>query len=73
MDIPGSGAAGGLGGGLMLQMLLLFRIDKVLNIMDIDIHLKDRPSDYQGRKSMDSLYWEGACWSSKRAKKYDIQ
>ncbi len=42
MDIPGSGAAGGLGGGLIAfcDATIYSGIDKVLDIMDIDIHLK---------------------------------
>ncbi len=76
MDIPGSGAAGGLGGGLIAfcDATIYSGIDKVLDIMDIDIHLKDTDLVITGEGKIDgqSVFGKVPVGVAKRAKKYDI-
>lgn len=76
LNIPGSGAAGGLGGGLVAfcNASIKSGIDKILDIMNIDQHLKDADLVITGEGQIDkqSIYGKVPIGVAKRAKKYGV-
>lgn len=76
INIPGAGAAGGLGAGLIAfcNATLHSGIDKVLDIADIDKHLKDTDLVITGEGQIDgqSIFGKVPVGVASRAKKYDI-
>lgn len=76
INMPGAGAAGGLGGGLIAfcNATLYSGIDKVLDITKIDRHLSDADLVITGEGKIDgqSIFGKVPVGVAKRAKKYDI-
>ncbi len=74
--IPGSGAAGGTGGGLraLLGAELVSGIDLVLDAIDFNTHLKDADMVLVGEGRMDaqSIYHKGPVGVAKRAQALGI-
>lgn len=75
-NVPGSGAAGGLGGGLIAfcNARIDSGIDMVLDIINIDKHLIDTDLVITGEGKIDgqSAYGKAPIGVAKRAKKYNI-
>ncbi len=76
IDIPGAGAAGGLGGGLIAfcDADIYSGIDKILDITNIDKHLEDTDLVITGEGKIDgqSIFGKVPVGVAKRAKKYNI-
>lgn len=76
MNISGSGAAGGLGGGLIgfCNAIIYSGIDKVLDIIGIDRYLKDVDLVITGEGKIDgqSIFGKVPIGVAKRAKNYGI-
>lgn len=76
INIPGSGAAGGLGAGLIVfcNAQLHPGIEKVLDITDIDGHLVDADLVITGEGRIDSqsIYGKVPVGVARRAQKYDV-
>lgn len=76
MDIPGAGAAGGLGAGLMAfcNAKLSSGIEKVLEITKIDDYLKDADLAITGEGRIDrqSIYGKVPIGVAKRAQEYNV-
>lgn len=76
INMPGAGAAGGLGGGLIAfcNATIYSGIDKVLDITKIDRHLWDADLVITGEGKIDgqSIFGKVPVGVAKRAKKYDI-
>lgn len=76
INIPGSGAAGGLGAGLIAfcNGTIEPGIDKILDIIKFDDYLKDADLVITGEGRIDnqSKYGKGPIGVAKRAKKYNI-
>lgn len=75
-DIPGAGAAGGLGAGLIAfcNSPIEPGIEKVLDIVNIDLHLSkaDLVITGEGRIDEQSKYGKVPVGVGKRAQKYDV-
>lgn len=75
-NIPGAGAAGGLGAGLLAfcDASIFSGIDKVLDIIEIDKHLIDADMVITGEGRIDgqSIFGKVPVGVAKRAKKYNI-
>jgi glycerate kinase len=76
MNIPGTGAAGGLGAGMLAfcNASIEQGIEKILDITNIDSHLKDADLVITGEGRIDeqSKYGKVPVGVAKRAKKYNI-
>ncbi|SET16828.1 glycerate kinase [Natronincola peptidivorans] len=76
LDIPGAGAAGGLGAGLMAfcNASLCSGIEKILDLTNIEGHLADADLVITGEGQIDSqtVYGKVPVGVAKRAVKYDI-
>lgn len=76
MNLPGAGAAGGLGAGLMAFCSgeLYSGIEKILDITNIDEHLRDADLVITGEGRIDSqsIYGKVPVGVAKRASKYDV-
>lgn len=76
MNIPGTGAAGGLGAGMLAfcNASIEQGIEKILDITNIDFHLKDADLVITGEGRIDeqSKYGKVPVGVAKRAKKYNI-
>ncbi|MPM97361.1 Glycerate 2-kinase [bioreactor metagenome] len=76
LDIPGSGAAGGLGGGLIaiLNAKICRGIETVLDLIGIDEHLKDSDLVITGEGKIDgqSIFGKVPVGVGKRAMKYNV-
>lgn len=76
MNLPGAGAAGGLGAGLMAfcRGELYSGIEKILDLTNIDEHLKDADLVITGEGRIDSqsIYGKVPVGVAKRASKYDV-
>jgi glycerate kinase len=76
MNIPGTGAAGGLGAGILAfcNASIEQGIEKILDITNIDSHLKDADLVITGEGRIDeqSKYGKVPVGVAKRAKKYNI-
>ena len=75
-DVPGSGAAGGLGAGLMIfcGAELASGIDAMLNMVGFDAHLEgtDLVITGEGRMDGQSIYGKAPIGIASRAAKHDI-
>lgn len=76
IDVPGAGAAGGLGAGLIAFANATIQpgIEKVLDIANIDFHLQDADLVITGEGKIDgqSKYGKVPVGVAKRALKYDV-
>lgn len=76
LDIPGSGAAGGLGGGLIaiLNAKICRGIETVLDLIGIDDHLKDSDLVITGEGRIDgqSIFGKVPVGVGKRAMRYNV-
>lgn len=76
INIPGAGAAGGLGAGLIAfcNARLCSGIEKVLDITQIDSHLQDANLVITGEGQIDSqsIYGKVPVGVAKRAQKYNV-
>lgn len=76
INIPGTGAAGGLGGGLIAfcKASIWSGIDKVLDIIEIDKYLLDADLVITGEGRIDdqSIYGKAPVGVAKRAKGYNL-
>lgn len=76
INIPGAGGAGGLGAGLLAfcNATVSSGIDKILDMINIDYHLKDADIVITGEGMIDgqSIFGKVPVGVAKRAKKYDI-
>ncbi|HCJ58771.1 MAG TPA: glycerate kinase [Clostridiaceae bacterium] len=76
LDVPGSGAAGGLGGGLIaiLNAKICRGIETVLDLIGIDEHLKDSDLVITGEGKIDgqSIFGKVPVGVGKRAMKYNV-
>ena len=76
LDVPGAGAAGGLGAGLIVfcNATLCSGIEKVLDIIGLDEHIMDADLVITGEGQIDnqSVFGKVPVGVAKRALKYDI-